>query len=145
MAQADVTTDFEREVLSDGVVTRSEYEEMFSRFSECMASAGYEVELSADSYGRYTYATEGKAGVSEADARCATGTINPLAALYNDFVVNPSGEDPDILRVACLKRHRVVAESYTVEQFAKDMADPSSRVVTPSNPEVARCITDPNA
>ncbi len=144
MAKSDISSDFERQILADGVVSRAEYEEMFSRFSACMSAAGYTVNLTADTYGRYTYSTEGKSGVSEADARCAKGTINPLAALYNDFAANPSGDDPSILRVACLKRHGIVPDSYTVEQFTKEMADPSSTVVTPGNPEVARCVTDPN-
>ena len=139
-----VTTDFERQVLTDDVITRAEYEEIFSKFSSCMKTAGFPIQLTADSYGRYSYSTPATPGASEADARCSQGTINPLAALYNDFVINAGGDDPAILLLACLKRHGVVPADFSLESLKRDMSDPSNaKVASPANPEVAKCVTDP--
>jgi hypothetical protein len=73
-ARSRATSDFEREVLSDGTIVRSEYDAAFSRVKQCLADNGVtNVEFFIDSVGFYNATIIGTPPDEVMD-RCALGT-----------------------------------------------------------------------
>lgn len=110
------TSDFEREALEDGELTRAEYEEAVQRFVGCAADRG--VELTAKRQGAlYIYQMRTDAENDAVAAECSVGTTQLIEALYGDLVANPANGDFDQLVVDCLVRSGLAPSDYTKERF----------------------------
>lgn len=142
-AMQQATSDFEREVLADGVVTRAEYEEAVERYVECMADVGIKVTL-IDQEGYYVYSFAQTPGLDAADIECMRGTTLLVSGLYTDPLKNPGNDDYDEIVVACLKRAGVVDERYTATQFASDSVD-HTLPVDDEDPALSRCMANPSS
>lgn len=116
------TSDFERAVLEDGEVTRSEYEEAVDQYVACMADAGIETGLH-DEGGYYSYSFTKTPDLETTSDRCAEGTTLLVAGLYVDQLTNPGAEDYDELIVACLIRAGLAEADYSAAQFDADARD----------------------
>jgi hypothetical protein len=134
------TTEFERTVLEDGVITRDEYQEAHELWLACMEQtfppdAGRVVTLVPNAQGLYGFRALGFSSGEEefydsvADS-CSIGTIESIAPLYASVTSNPQKEDPATFVVACLKRHDLVLAEYSVENWKADLAASSGAVVT---------------
>lgn len=115
-ALSRATSDFEREVLADGNVTRAEYEEAVHRFTGCMEDSGNHVTL-IDQGGYYVYEYRQGAGAEEAFERCAEGTTRLIESLYHSLVANPENQDWDEVTLACLKREELAPQGMTLEEY----------------------------
>lgn len=128
-AQQHATSDFEKEVLSDGIVTEAEYDEAVHRQVDCAESKGANFKAIKGRSGLYTYEVRGDSQ-SSADRggkimdECAIGNTSVIVGLYNDMTANPRKEDRYDLVLACLKRFKIVDQSYTRDQLLTDEHDP---------------------
>jgi hypothetical protein len=141
-ARQEATTDFERQALADGKISAAEYAEAHERWLSCMreiypAETSYvkvSLDRRADGLIGFKVDSGDKDLPQEYDAaneRCQVGTIVVLAPLYQSMKQNPDNRPIRQVLVDCFKRHGLVDESYTVENFIADEAkslDPSSAV-----------------
>lgn len=117
-AQDQATSQFERDALEDGEVTRAEYEEAVSRFVVCMADRGHDVEATPQGIA-FVYSVAGTSGVDDAFDKCSIGTTAVLEPAYVDTQRNPEGVDSNELVLACLQREQLLDESISVEFFVE--------------------------
>ncbi|GIF10103.1 hypothetical protein [Actinoplanes teichomyceticus] len=143
-AQQQAKTDFERQVLADGAVTKAEFDEAVQRYVKCAKDRGVEIEPIAVG-GYYNYRTV-KSDESEAvSTECGTGTTRLIEPLYVDRLMNPEKKDMDELTLACLRKNGVVPDGYTVEQFKKAAEQGFSGA--PFDPDGAKfqaCMANPS-
>lgn len=137
-----VTSEFEREVLADGTITRGEYEEAVDRYVTCMGDAGFDV-TTVDQGGYFVYEMASAPGLDEADERCKVGRTLVIANLYIEQLTNPENVDYDVLTVDCFLRAGLVDETYTAEQFDAD-ARAGSLPVDEDDPAFHRCMANPS-
>lgn len=132
-ARLNASTDFEREILTDGVITRAEYDEINQGLVTCMSDAGHILTLvEQGDYHIYSiqYSDESEAALM----RCQDAGGAVLAGLYVDMVTNPNNIDPDDLMLQCLKREGLLPEAFTVEEYRTGI----SRFSTDSDGNVSR-------
>lgn len=113
--RASATTDFQRDVLADGVVTRAEYEEAVQRVVSCMADAGNQLDLHEQG-GYYTFGVLAGPGVDEQFDRCM-GETGGLVGLYVDMFTNPDNLEFQDILTQCLKREGLLPDSVTADEF----------------------------
>lgn len=120
-AIAESTSDFERDVLGDGVVTRAEYEEAIRLFTTCTEDAGYAVDL-VDQGGYYGYSQASVPGATEAFDSCAKGTTFHIEGIYYSTVANPDNLDWDAITLECLQREGLAPSSLTIGQYLEALS-----------------------
>lgn len=146
-AYADATTDFQREVLADGQITRDEYAEATDRYVQCMDDRGFDVEIS-DNDGLNGYAFREEPGIEAASDECFVELI-PIEALYGSTFGNPDNRPPSELYAECFVRHGFAEPGFTGADWDRWLSDNENAdiVRTPSgqeiNEDVQHCITDP--
>lgn len=135
----NATSDFEREALKDGVVTREEYEKAHELWLDCMEQVfppggRLSVALSADEMGLYSYLFRGSPSDEDlriydaASDECTKGTIGLVALLYNSMAGNPDNVPHSELVVACLVREGLVPDDYSAADYDYDQgAAPEDR------------------
>jgi hypothetical protein len=133
-AKAGAVTDFEKVVFADSKITTEEYDEAIQRYVTCMNGAlppefagGFEAVK--DEFGVYGYngpqTTEDQnaaydTAFNEADDRCGLGTKRLIEPLYSEMIMNPKRQTPEEQVLGCLKRHDLVEDSYTLENYNAD-------------------------
>ncbi len=115
-------SDFVRDVLADGVVTSAERQEAVARFVECGAVQGVELTVQNLREGLAQLA-----GVSEEVNRArlevfwgcagAGGGYGDVLRLYDFLAVGATHIDYGYLRVACLRRHGLVSDGFTLAEL----------------------------
>ncbi|GAA3707470.1 hypothetical protein GCM10022377_21570 [Zhihengliuella alba] len=123
-----VSSDFQREVLSDGEVTPAEYAEAQQRFRECAAASGLDVKTHQEGGFSFSHPNQ-QEGESIAES-CSLKTLNYVEALYLDPLANPENVPWDEAYLRCLQASGVVEESMTAEDMANwewDYDDPAQR------------------
>lgn len=147
-AQKRATSQFEKDALSDGVVTASEKDEAHQRWVTCMVDRGNKATIELDDAGNEVSVTE--ASVEDSDQTntdnilCAEGTVKIIPGLYKAMQQNPNNRDFDELYAECLVRHGLVKPPFTGSDFSEAMAD--SENGTPWNiedPVFRRCMSLP--
>ena len=116
---------FVRGVLEDGVVTDQEYAEMFEAFSSCMAAVGVTLREAPEADGggiSYTFPDSVTADEAhEAEVRCSSESGEyPIGALYHMVRRNPENLDEHEIVWECMIAQKIVAASYSIEDFARD-------------------------
>jgi len=150
------TSDFERAVLEDGKVTRSEYEEAMQRYVSCISDGGGSVTLKEQG-GYYVYQISGSIEhydqISEGCARDTTVLIEPL---YVDVLTNPDKLDPDEALARCYVAAGLVETPFGAQDLRDLMtaAGADGSVGTPIDPaavelvnteELVRCMENPSS
>lgn len=120
-AQQDATSDFEREVLADGVISRAEYDEAANRYNTCLKDQGIQAGLE-DQFGFWVTVVSRNVSVSDTalDAaidRCRSGTIEFIEPMFYDLTRNPDRVDERELFVECAKRTGLAPASFTLEDW----------------------------
>lgn len=105
--------------LSDGRITRAEYDDAYRRYESCMEDRGFDVEVSEDGYGFYQASGLATDGAESANDACAAIYAN-VSYLYVAASTNPNNEDEGELLVRCLKTQKLVGASYTKKQLDAD-------------------------
>jgi len=143
-AGRDATSDFERQVFSDGQISRKEYDESADRYIRCLNDNGLSASTELQD-GLNTYAIQyppGTTNASEAESRCAVGTTILIEPLYGNILLNPDNVDFDELVVDCLKRNGIVDQDYTKADLLQETRD--SPTFYPEDPAGMECLAKPN-
>lgn len=151
-AAQEATSDFERQVLEDGEITRAEYEEAVHRLVECARDRGTRV-TPLEQDGLYTY----EVPISETSDRdmleCSEGTTQVVEALYGDVLRNPRNVDFEELVAECLVRSGLAPEGYDEEQYLRERSGTTNDdgVQQPQfsfdveDPRFVACESDPSS
>ncbi len=140
------TSDFERQVLKDGLITRQEYEEAVNRFLDCMKKSGYPMGK-VDNYGIYNYQISGNSGAEGPSMdKCHQDTIIKIEPLYVDKHMNPLKQDLHELIAKCLIRKKIAPPDYSKEKYLADVKkNMKGSVVDDTDPKFAECSFTPTA
>ena len=135
---------FQREVLSDYVVTEAEYKEAQDLYFTCMADQGYTVSFDGHGYSMVS-TTGGPHEGEEVDlainAQCDAGTLNWVEQIYYGMQDNPEGLSGSMLVRQCYNDHGVLdGHGLTNDEFQVLIEDNS---YIPSTPEGCLCLFDP--
>ncbi|MBN9141997.1 MAG: hypothetical protein J0H23_14370 [Micrococcales bacterium] len=114
-ARQYAVNDFQREVLSDDVITEAEYRETRQRYIDCLADAGIKAE--ALDNGGYNVYSNLAGTLVDAEKACSTQTIGGIEALYGASHVNPRHEDFTKLILQCLRKAGITDDSFTTEDW----------------------------
>lgn len=140
-AQKNASSDFERQVLEDGVIEASEYKEAVDRFVECIHDLDVPVTLVAQ--GNYfIYETPQGDAFASAQDECSVGTNGQIEPLYAMMDSNPEKRDPRTIRAECLVRAKVAPKEYSAADFDSDTAGITT-IVDITSPEYQTCMNDP--
>ena len=158
LAKTKATSDFERAVLADGVITAAEYDEATQAYVTCVngrlpAKFVPGIVAIKNEFGQYGFQGPGltEAALAEYDSifqkignECEKGTSGIIAPLYNDMIANPNKTDRYTQAVICLKRFKLVPDSYAVKNYIADEvahgAKPDSGLGSAPNPADATKI-----
>jgi len=149
-AQRQATSDFERDVLADGAVTREEYVESVRRYIDCMQDNGYLTQAVDDlQSGVFQYRTSQEIGSTDIDDevsdRCRSGTVEIVEPLYIGMLTNPMREDFNLLVLRCLQRKGLAPDGLSLPEFKSLYWDSNS--IPPWNPvddQVVLCGINPS-
>lgn len=146
-AREEATTDFERDVLEDNVITRDEYMEAKNRHIECIQAFGLTAELRDTGAGVFQLDVSGAKDENlmfEAVESCNSGTILVIEPLYIGILQNPDRRNLDDLTAECLVAVGIVDAPFTGRDYADESETPgfSSRIMDDS--EGAKCLQNPS-
>ena len=159
-AQAQATSELESEILTDGKVTRTEYQTAVEAFVDCQLDQGVKVITNQSADTTYEYEQQvsglGEDGIfdsSLADARqteaeaisstCAIGTTILIEPIYVATIKNPERKDTNVLMATCLVRHDVVDAPFTGEDFGEWLSSRPENGGTPSDADADINLDDP--
>lgn len=147
-AKDRVTTEFQKEVLSDGEITRAEYDEAVHRYVKCYADQDIVVQAHINSGGYYQYGVSSPKSVQfQADTnQCWAKNLDGVEDIYIQMLTNPAGIDIVDAEVACLRKGGLVDESFTGEQLKKLLAEDPTGGNLPydhQDPVARRCNLNP--
>ena len=142
-------SDFERTVLSDGVITRAEYEESVQKLVACAEARG--VTIAPERQGAmYVYSMRTSAISDTVMTQCSVGTTQVIESLYSAMTRNPTKGDEDALVAACLARSGLAKPGYNKTQYlAERNAQTRGHVLIPKwsfdgdDPRLPECEGNP--
>lgn len=160
-ARNRATSDFERAVLADDLITHAEYAEAVDRFVTCMQDAGYDFVAvpGPDVPGMWWYESRipdvamqstpvmeaYSADQKEDFDRCSEGTTFVIEALYGAILTNPTNADRTALIVTCFQRTGLAESDYTAADFAANFAREGGTFPFPeSDRRFGSCVNNPN-
>lgn len=142
-ARQQATSDFERDILNDGEITRAEYDEAIDRYLSCMEDAGVRVGTE-DMGGYYQYSVAGPSSdYDRHDPDCRRGTIQSIEPVYVAIVRNPNNEDLNELLVRCLKAKGLVPEDFTAQDLREEREAGEVVSYDPEDPAAGDCRANP--
>lgn len=149
-AEASSSSDLEKAILHDGMITAAEAAAARGAFSACMAAYGFQVEWEGDSdahavrQGTSPPTPEEMANLGKREAECTKSTPMLALSLYYQMRRNPQKQDEFTIIAACLVRKGVMPAGYTATDFARDraMQPPPKQFETE---DAATCMVSPLA
>lgn len=152
-AQHDATSEFERQVLAGGSITRSEYEEAVQRYVACGRAKGIAISATAQTSGLYQYEVPGPPLSSAAEdvlTNCATGTTKLIEPLYSDIQQNPKHVDIFDSMAGCMVRAGKAPSNFSGTELRTLMSDTpnghllaNGSVVDGTDAVVLKCMKPP--
>ncbi len=143
-AYRDSTTDLQREVLEDGVLSGQEVAAVHDDYRGCVEARGFsEVTFYED--GRISVRLPTGVPESEAsaiDEACMKSTLGSIDLLYTQVRINPDNEDMATLVAQCLVREGLAPTGFTRDQFVQG-SQTNSLPFDMNDPRFAQCNTDP--
>lgn len=155
-ALQSATSDFEKQALKKaiktGKISDSDYREANEKYQQCMIAKGDPITFSTDqstglmqesmNVDDQNYDSD---KVNSDSIACAEGTNLLIRDLYERMATNPSNSDEIELIVSCLKRKKLVPESFTKQDYLTESAKPdgSSKLDT-SSELFSQCLANPN-
>ncbi|RDV44356.1 hypothetical protein DOE76_13320 [Leifsonia sp. ku-ls] len=146
-AFADAKTEWERDVLRDGVVTAAEYEQSRAHVRSCLGDAGYTI--SWDEQGGF--ALGAKSGTYPDDffersdpvlRQCESRWAGSIPFLFEQVRRNPAKKDEATIQVACLKAAGLVDETYSKQRWSRDN-EKGDFPFDPTSESARQCSLDP--
>lgn len=139
-AQAEASTDFERQVLEDGDLTRAEYEEAVNRYVECMEAQSVQISPVEQS-GYFIFSTSTASSLYDAsDDQCRPGTIGLIEALYVDMTMNPENRPFGEVVRECLVARGAVESGFSADDLK---AEESRGGPVTETEDYAECMANP--
>lgn len=122
-AYTNATSDFERQALSDGIVTDAEYAEMEERYRACLGRkgigfTGFNADGSHDFQAAKGMTAE--AANKVADDCSATSGVNTVGMIRNFMRSNPQHLDMATIMASCLVKKGVVPRGYGADDYSRD-------------------------
>lgn len=146
-AKNQATTDFERKILDDDVITRAEFLEAKSLYYRCLRSYGLVVtpnDPQSDLGGFSVGGTWDESVVNTALAECPAGTIDVIEPLYASMVKNPEKRHLNDLLAECLVAVGVVEPPFTGKDYARESQHSEFNLRVMDDPDGAKCEENPN-
>lgn len=152
-AQQDTQSVFQRAVLVDGTISRSEYEEGAQKLVSCVQGKGIafalEDPLNTGIY-QYSYSYPQGDSIDQEIDTCRAEFMSQIEPLYTMITTNPDHLDPVRAIFDCVVRKKLASSGYSYEQFRVDNgidSDTHEDKVPwgPDLPEYRRCVTNPAA
>ncbi|MDR1033298.1 MAG: hypothetical protein LBL41_00775 [Bifidobacteriaceae bacterium] len=117
-AREKATSDIQREILADDVITEAEIKEATSLFTDCLRSHDIRYSIGADYGVAIESATEDTASTNKYQIECQDSTVGEyLQSLYADTKYNPTKVEENALYATCLVRRGIVPDDFTAEDF----------------------------
>jgi major membrane immunogen (membrane-anchored lipoprotein) len=135
-------SEYSRRVLSDGVITRREYDDTVRRAVICAEKQGVKVNVTS-------YQGLNRYGVKKAATRifkqCSEDNLALIEGLYTATIMNPAKEDIDELTARCLRKSKLAPASLTGRQLKDALAAEAtdSLPFKTSDPRFDACMTNP--
>jgi hypothetical protein len=143
-ARSQATSDFERAVLSDGQISRAEYEESVHRYVSCMKSSAVDMLAQLQPSGFYAYRSTDYSDA--ANDTCAKGTTLLVEALYVARSRNPQRRDEDDLVADCLIRRGLAPKGFSAAELKKAQENHGQGLgFSAEDPRFAECRANPSA
>jgi hypothetical protein len=143
-AKSKATTDFEREVLEDSVISRAEYEEAVNRFINCVKDKGLTISTQ-DQSGYYVYKSDQAPNLDEVQNACSRGTKTLIEPLYVERLRNPGKIDSNEIFASCLVKHGLVEGGYTAADAKRDMENSfAGAPFDQEDPRLVQCLANPS-
>jgi hypothetical protein len=136
---------FEKDVLSDGDITRAEYVEAANRYMDCVREHGVDIDA-VDEFGVNNYAASNMTGSNEKYLdTCTEGTIFIIEGIYSQMVKNPDNVDMKQLLVECFVNSGLADKGYTVDDYVADTSGPngSKFPFDDTDPRFSDCMLNP--
>jgi hypothetical protein len=146
-AYTSSTTDFQRGILEDGVIEKSELSEAQKRWVTCMKARGFSASVSYGEPG--SYVVKQRRGYNQDTAgdivtQCGAGTTDYVESLYVQVNQNPTNEDYASLMVDCLRRSGLVGGEYSRARYEQESKTGDYSFDT-NDRRFDRCNLDPQA
>jgi hypothetical protein len=120
---SQTTTEGQRAILADGVITDTEYAQVRADFAQCLEDLGLTVVL--DPGGGFTIDENdhlSDAQVTEdAVPTCEETTVGSVGLLYEQIRRNPEQKDEATIVVDCLHDAGIVDSGYTAAEYQRDL------------------------
>jgi hypothetical protein len=145
-AMTSATTDFERQVLQDGKITRAEYEEAVSRYLACTEAHGVKMSKNLNPAGYYTYAQPGMPDKNPWIMKCGEGTSLYIGSLYISMLRNPGHLNEADVMAECLVRKHLAPAGYQGKDLSKDQGTSfKGAPFSDTDPRYGECFDNPSA
>lgn len=124
-AFADANSEWERDVLRDGVVTAAEYEQSRAHVRSCLGDAG--LTITWNEHGGFSLGS--KSGsypddfLDRADPilqKCESRWAGWIPILFEQVRRNPEKKDEGTIQVSCLKSACLVDKTYNKQRWSRD-------------------------
>lgn len=107
-----------RQILSDNIITESEYTDLYERFRMCMVSGGvtgFTLDVNGGGGGYDGSVSPELSETVEASCQAQFG-FREVVMLYTDIRSNPLHYDPNEMQIQCLVRNRIVEPGFSPEE-----------------------------
>lgn len=146
-AQSWVASDFQKEVLSDGVISQEEYTEALDRWVTCMEDVGLTAGLLPEGDGTFSYSIASADGnIDRQNDTCRERTVDGIDSIYTGMLQDPANRTgPELLR-DCLVAAGELDGSFTaidMEEHLGPIVGGTSTIVDNKDPAVVDCVRNP--
>ncbi len=146
-AASQATSDFERAVFSDGVISPEEYRESLDRYVTCLSDAGFAISLDEDEgiFGYVLVGAEADASFDQASGACKAGNNLLIEPVYVDSYLNPEHANFSDLIAACLVENEKVEAPFSGQDVSEAFDKEYSQGLpwSTSDPVALRCLDRP--
>lgn len=155
-ALQSATSDFEKQALKKAIktgrISDSDYREANEKYQQCMISKGDPITFSTDQSTGLMQESMDVDGqnydsdkVNSDSIACAKGTNLLIRDLYERMATNPSNSDEIELIVGCLKRKKLVPDSFTKQDYLAESSKPDGSSKLDTDSELfSQCLANPN-
>ncbi|MGL5828007.1 MAG: hypothetical protein ACRC0L_00375 [Angustibacter sp.] len=142
-ASATTASDFQREMLKDGVLTRTEYEEAINATAKCTSDRGFQLGRTLQN-GVYMLSIVASGAAERVLLECEKKYSSEVAMYFGDQLMNPDNRDGLELLVECLIHRKVLPPSYTVADYRREFAnDFKNTTIKFDSPGANLCFEQP--
>lgn len=144
---ADAKSEWERDVLRDGIVTATEYQQSRAHVRSCLGDAG--LTITWNESGGFSLGS--KSGSYPDDffdradpilQQCESQWAGWIPVLFEQVRRNPEKKDEGTIQVACLKAAGLVDKTYSKQRWSRDN-ETGDLPFDPMSESARRCSLDP--